>query len=539
MATIAATERRTTRKTHHFDPAPPFFQPSIVDEHGKLDHSRAPLIEAVAAYRQQNMTPFSTPGHKLGRGMDREMLALYGADAFSSDIPVSGGADSIHFGFDTWRLAEELGADAWNADRSFYLVNGSSTGNLAFLTAQLLPGDKVIVARDVHKSMMVALIQSGARPVYIAPRLHPKLDIGLGIEAHDVEEMLRKHPDARMVILVSPSYCGVSSDLAAIADVAHQRNVPVYVDEAWGPHFHFHPALPQSAMDSGVDGAVASTHKVLGAFTQSAVLHIKGPRVNPSRVATTVGMAQTTSPATFILATIDGCRRQMVQHGRELLDVAIELAEDARYRLQRIPGVSVLDAALLGVDYYDLTKLVIDVHGLGLTGFQVEDELRYRYQINPESSDLTSVICLVTVGDTRDSLARLVTAFESISRSQNGSKPKGGGAMLRSSGAVVAPGIQAMSPRDAFFARQRAMPLEQAAGEISAELVIPYPPGIPVLAPGDVITVEKLEYLKFGANAGMYISGAADHLLRTIQVVDEPKQSAWTQTPYYSNLPTR
>ena len=182
-------------------------------------------------------------------------------------------------------------------------------------------------------------------------------------------------------------YCGPGAlPFEQVVEIAHARNVPVYVDEAWGPHFHFHPALPQSAMDSGVDGAVASTHKVLGAFTQSAVLHIKGPRVNPGRVAATVGMAQTTSPAAFILATIDGCRRQMVLHGRKLLEVAIELADDARYRLQRIPGISVLDADSLGVAAYDLTKLVIDVHGLGLTGFQVENELRYRYRINPESS---------------------------------------------------------------------------------------------------------------------------------------------------------
>jgi arginine/lysine/ornithine decarboxylase len=330
MATTASTSRRIAEPPHPFEPATPFFQPAIVDELGRLDHSRAPFIEGIAAYREQTMTSFATPGHKLGRGMDPALIALCGADAFASDIPVSGGADGIHFDLDTWRLAEELGADAWNADRTFYLVNGSSTGNLAFLTAQIRPGDKVIVARDVHKSLMVALIQSGARPVYLAPELHPTLDIGLGIEAHQIEELLRKHPDAKMVILVSPSYCGVSSDLAAIAEVAHARNVPVYVDEAWGPHFHFHPALPLSAMDSGVDGAVASTHKVLGAFTQSAVLHIKGPRVNPGRIAATVGMAQTTSPAAFILATIDGCRRQMVLHGRTLLEIAIELAEDAR-----------------------------------------------------------------------------------------------------------------------------------------------------------------------------------------------------------------
>ncbi len=521
------------------EPPIPFFQPAIVDASGRLDHTRAPFIEAVRAYRDQKMTPFSTPGHKQGLGMDPELIELYGVDAFASDIPVSGGADGIHFDLDTWLLAERLGADAWHADRTFYLVNGSSTGNLAFLTAHLRPGDEVIVARDIHKSMLVALIQCGARPVYLAPALHPDLDIGLGITAAQVDEALRAHPDARMVILVSPSYCGVPSDLDAIAAVAHARQVPVYVDEAWGPHFHFHPALPKSAMDSGVDGAVASTHKVLGAFTQSAVLHISGRHVDSGRVATTVGMAQTSSPATFILATIDGCRRQMALQGRALLETAIDLAGDARTRLQHIPGVSVLDAETLGVPTYDLTKLVIDVHGLGLTGFQIEHELRYRYQIGPEMSDLTSVICLVTIGDTRASIDKLVGAFESIARAHRAKRTANGGAPMRSSGAVIAPGLQAMSPREAFFSRQRAIPLDQAAGEISAELVIPYPPGIPVLAPGDVITVEKLDYLQFGAASGMYISGSTDPHLRTIRVVDEPKPSAWTQQPYYSNLPAR
>lgn len=521
------------------EPAVATFRPTIRNGSGQLDHTRAPFVEAIRAYRAQNITPFSTPGHKQGRGMDPELVELYGLDAFASDIPVSGGADGIHFDFDIWLLAEELGADAWHADQTFYLVNGSSTGNLAFLTAHLRPGDTVIVARDIHKSMMVALIQCGVRPVYLAPPLHPALDIGLGIEARQVEDALRQHPDARMVILVSPSYCGVPSDLDAIAAVAHAHNVPVYVDEAWGPHFHFHPALPKSAMDSGIDGAVASTHKVLGAFTQSAVLHIQGPRVDPGRVAATVGMAQTSSPAAFILATIDGCRRQMALHGRELLERTIELAENARARLQRIPGVGVLDAASLGVPTYDLTKLVIDVHGLGLTGFEVEHELRYRYGLGPEMSDLTSVICLVTIGDSGESIDKLVSAFEALSRNRSAFAQDGATTTMRSSGAVIAPGIQAMSPRDAFFSHQRAIPLEHAAGEISAELVIPYPPGIPVLAPGDVITVEKLDYLKFGAQSGMYISGSADPQLRTIQVVHEPASKSWAQQPWYSNLPDR
>jgi arginine/lysine/ornithine decarboxylase len=514
-----------------------FDAPCIRTETGLLDHHRAPLLEGIASYRRSGMAPFSTPGHKQGLGMDPEVVALYGADAFSADIPVSGGADSIHFKWETWHLAEELGADAWGSDRSFYLVNGSSTGNLAFMLATLRPGDDVIVARDIHKSLLVALIHTGARPVYVAPQLHPQLNIGLGVDPADVATALAQHPEAKLVILVSPSYCGVASDIKSIARIAHDHNVPLYVDEAWGPHFHFHPDLPPSAMASGADGAVASTHKVLGGFTQSAILNVRGNLIDPNRVASAVGMSQTTSPAAFILATIDACRRQMVLHGRQLLDQAIWLAQNARLRLQEIPGISVLDGEMMGVANYDVTKLVIDVHGLGITGFDAEDLLRHQYQIAPEMSDLSGIVCLVTVGDTKESIDRLVNAFERIAsfhapgRQKNGN----GGSHFRSSGAVIAPGLQAMSPRDAFFARSRAIPLHEAAGEISAELVIPYPPGIPVLAPGDVITVEKLEYLKMGAALGMYISGASDHHLATIKVVDEPKQSAWLPRPHYSN----
>jgi arginine/lysine/ornithine decarboxylase len=484
------------------------------------DHARAPMVESIVRYRNEAIAPFSTPGHKQGVGIDPHLRELFGEPALLSDIPVSGGADDLHFTWGTLRQAEDLGADAWGADRTFYLVNGSSTGNHAFLLAMLQPGDEVVVARDIHKSLLVALIYSGARPIYVAPRLHPDLDIGLGVDDADVAATLDAHPNAKLVALVSPSYCGVSSDLAAIAEVAHARGVPVYVDEAWGPHFHFHPALPASAMASGVDGAVASTHKVLGAITQSAILNLKGPRVDARRVETAVGMAQTTSPAAYILASIDACRRQMALHGQALLDRTIALADEARLRLQRLPGINVLYGDRLGVAAYDLTKLVIDVHGLGLTGFQVEEILRRRFRIVPEMSDLTGIMCLITIGDTEESIDRLVHAFEELSLER---KPhlNGNRAIARSSGVAVAPGVQAMSPREAFYAPARTIPLIEAIGEVSAELVIPYPPGIPVLAPGDVISPEKVEYLAYAGAHGTYMSGASDSTLATIRVVAE------------------
>lgn len=299
-----------------------------------VDHRRAPLLEALRAFKHGDFASFSTPGHKRGVGADPELVELFGADAFAADIPLGGAADDLHLRGDVLGRAEALGAAAWGAARSFYLLNGSSAGNHAYLLAALRPGDEIVVARDIHKSLLVAIILTGAVPVYVAPRLHPRLNIGMGIAPADVAAALDAHPAARLVALVSPSYCGVASDLRGIVRVANARGVPVYVDEAWGPHIGFHPALPASAMASGVDGAVASTHKVLGSLTQAAVLNIQGTRVAPERVATAVGMVNTTSPSVMILASIDACRRQMALHGEALLGTTLALAADARERLR-------------------------------------------------------------------------------------------------------------------------------------------------------------------------------------------------------------
>jgi len=485
------------------------------------DHRRAPLVEGIHQYRERGVLPFSTPGHKLGVGAGDDLRELLGADALAADIPLGGGVDDTHFGGDTLRAAEDLGAAAWGADRAFYLVNGSSAGNHAYLLAALRPGDEVIVGRDIHKSLLVALILTGANPIYVAPRLHPDLNVGLGVAAADVAVALAAHPAARLVVLVSPSYCGVASDVAAIAAVAHDHGVPLYVDEAWAPHVGFHPALPASAMASGADGAVISSHKLLAALTQSAVLLVRGDRVDHGRLATAVGMVLTTSPAATILASIDACRRQMALHGEALLDRTIALAADARRRLQAMPGVDVLDADRLGIapGRYDPTKLVIDVHCLGLTGFAAEHELRERYAVQPEMSDLVGVVCLVSLGDTAASVDRLVGAFADLAAERVGSAPTDAGADVRSSGAVLASGTPAISPRDAFFAPSLAVPLTDAVGAVSAELVIPYPPGIPVLAPGDVVSAAAVAYLRHGAAHGMYLSGPEDPTLATLRVV--------------------
>jgi arginine/lysine/ornithine decarboxylase len=487
-------------------------------ERAAIDHRRAPILEGVLGYQRRDILPFSTPGHKLGIGVDEELRETFGEHAFRSDIPLGGGVGDTHFGGEALRVAEAMAADAWDADRSFFLLNGSTAGNHAFLLATMRPGDKVIVSRDLHKSLLVALILTGAVPIYLAPRLHPELNVGLGISAAEVSAALEHHPDTKLIVLVSPSYCGVASDLEGIAAVAHASGIPVYVDEAWGPHFQFHPALPGSAMGSGADGAVSSIHKVLGGLTQAAILNVRAELVDPDRVRTTVGMVQTTSPSVLVLASIDAARRQMALHGQAMLERTIVLAESARRRLRALPGVSVLDADRLGINAFDLTKLVIDVDGLGITGYQAEDALRNRFGVGPEMSDLVGVVCLITIGDSEASIQCLVEAFATLSREHHrvGIDRRAG---RRSSGAAIAPAELALSPRDAFFSPSHAIPLDQSSGEVSTELVIPYPPGIPVLAPGEVITDEKVAYLGEGIANGMYISGPADPKLRTIRVV--------------------
>lgn len=483
----------------------------------RLDHTQAPLLNGLRAYRAHDMAPFSTPGHKLGVGADAELVEMLGAEVFRCDIPLGGGVSDTHFHGAPLRLAEELAADAWGAERTFFLLNGSSAGNHASLLASVRPGDKVIVARDLHKSLLVALILTGADPVYVSPALHPTLNVGLGITPGQVAAALDAHPDAKLVALVSPSYCGVASDLAGIAAVAHARGVPVHVDEAWGPEFHFHPQLPPSAMSSGIDTAVLSTHKVLGSLTQAAILNVQGALVDAHRLSTTVDMVNTTSPSVLILASIDTTRRQMALQGKGLLDRTITLADNARRRLQAIPGVGVLDANELGVRDFDVTKLVVDVDGLHMTGYEAEDILRNRFGVGPEMSDQIGLVFLVTIADTHRSIDRLVDAFTELSQERYSSATRR--SSLRSSGSVVTPGALVMTPRDAFFASSREIPLTAAEGEISTELVIPYPPGIPVLAPGEVITADKIAYLQEGASHGQYISGPADPTLSTIRVV--------------------
>ncbi len=485
---------------------------------------RAPVLAALSRHRAAGTVAFSTPGHKGGAAIEPDVREMLGAEVFAADVWLNSSEHAAMLAD-----AESLAAAAWRAERAWYLLNGSTGGNHAALLATVRPGDDVIVARDSHRSVLAALIACGANPVWMTPRLHPLLHLGLGVAAADVAAALDAHPAARLVVMGTPSYWGIAADTAAVAAVAHARGIPLYVDEAWGPHLPFHPDLPISAIDAGADLVVTSAHKLLGCLGQGAILlagQSSSGRVDLERIGTVVRLTQTTSPSLPILASLDACRRQMALHGESLLARTIALAEAARSRLAALPGVDVLAAdAVTGYGAtFDPTRLVIDAGGIGLTGYALERELRDRFQIAPEMSDLVGIVCLVTIGDNRRSIDRLVGAITTLAveRGVRGSWDAGAAAArswFRSSGGAIVPGRQALTPREAFFAPARPVSLLAATGEIAAESVVPYPPGIPVLVPGEVIAAEKVAYLRHGLAHGMHVCGAADPTLATVQVV--------------------
>jgi arginine/lysine/ornithine decarboxylase len=484
---------------------------------GPNPQQSAPLLEALQDHLAAGTVAFSTPGHK-GRLIDTELQALLGDGIFRADVWLN---TSRHDA--VLRSAEHLAAEVWGGDDAWFLVNGSSSGNHALLMALLDPGDTVIVARDAHMSVLTGLILVGARPVFVAPELHPRHALSIGLPPAAIAAALADHPEVKLVVLTSPSYHGVSSEVGAIVETAHARNVPVMIDEAWGAHLPFSPTLPDHAIAAGADAAVVSLHKTLTALSQGAMIVVQGGRIDRRRLKTCVRMVQTTSRCLPILASLDSARRQVALQGRALLERTLALAALTRTQLDGIPGIALLgqDALGLPAQRFDPTRLVIDTSGLGLSGYRVEAILRDEFGIAPEMSDHRGIVCIITVADTRESLGALIDALRAIAGRANPSRFKRSRAVARSVGDAIAPGEMVMTPRDAFFAQSHPVHLPTAIDCIAAEPVIPYPPGIPVLVPGERIGLTKLMYLAQVVACGATCAGAADPHLTTIRVVDE------------------
>ncbi len=462
--------------------------------------SEAPLLDAWLRFREQPPVPFTIPGHK-----HRDDLV---GDVVAGDVPLYAGLDTMKLTAGVLAEAEARAARLWQADFCRFSTGGSTHANQALALAVAGDGDRVIVSRTLHRSLLLGLVLAGLDPVWVRPDVDPRTGAPVGVAPDAVRRALAAHPDVRAVFVGDPSYVGTVGDVAGLADAAHERDVPLIVDAAWAAHFGFHPELPRHALQLGADAMVISAHKTLPAWSQAALVLARTERIDAARLDAGVEATATTSPAGAILASIDASRALLERDGATLLGPAIVATAAARERLRRIDGLTVLDGASV-----DPLKLTLVLAGTGADGNAVEQDL-LADGLPVESADRDQVIAVVTLADTAETIDKLTAALvRSIERRRGPARPVIGAAGYR-----IDP-VAALSPRQAFFAASEAVPLDQAVGRISAELIAPYPPGIPVLAPGEVITDATLEALAHARRAGVRIAYAADPALATVRVV--------------------
>jgi arginine/lysine/ornithine decarboxylase len=483
------------------------------------EQQKTPYLDALIAYAEGKIVPFHVPGHKQGRGIHPKLKEWIGESYLSLDLTEVPGLDNLSQPKEVLREAMNLAAKAYGADYSYFLVNGSSSGVHSMIMAACNPGDKILVPRNAHKSAFAGLIFSGAVPVYMKPEFDFSLQMDHTITAETLAENLEQHPDSKAVLLVSPTYYGVAADLQKLVQMIHDSGKIALVDEAWGPHFHFHPKLPISAVDAEADLVVNSTHKLLSSLTQTSLLHLKGNRIDRARVESCLRLFTTTSPNCLLLASIDACRMQMATQGETLLGKAISLAETTRAEIRQLSGVQCIGREIVGnpgAADLDPTRVVISLRSLGLTGYEVDDLLRTVGRVQIELSDLFHVVALITISDSEKEVDQLVKGIKQILKMPP-QKSKG---LLEKKEAKLPdwPPLK-LSPREAFVSRHETIPFEKASGKISTELITTYPPGIPAIAPGEEFTKDILDYLWLEQEAGSRITGVADSTLQTVRVV--------------------
>jgi arginine decarboxylase len=464
-----------------------------------VDQRETPLADAAAAFLAADITPFTTPGHKRAAHLADDFLLL--------DLPLSSGADDLHMRSDVLGRAERLAAQLWGADLCRFCANGSTQGNQAIALAFGHPGDRLIVARSMHKSVLAGLVLSGLDPVWVRPDVDPATGLPLALPPERVAAALAEAGDACGVFLVEPSFVGILSDVAAMADVAHGAGVPLAVDQAWGAHLGFHPDLPPHALAAGADAFVASAHKTLAAFTQSAYLVARGGLLDLERLDEAFELLHTTSPSGALLASLDRARMMMATRGEELMAETLRLAAYACGRLAEVDGLVVVDSG-------DPTKLALALPGTGADGLEVEADL-FAQGIRFELANRDTLVPLLTIGDTEAGVERLCDALIASLERRRGEPRRPG---FASAVWDISP-EKAMTPREAFFARRETVRADRAPGRVAAETVAPYPPGIPAIAPGEVVSRELVDALREAGAAGTRLSYCADPTLGTLQVV--------------------
>jgi lysine decarboxylase len=481
----------------------------------------APYLEAVTAYGFRGSTRFHVPGHKGGDGADPGLRAALGDDALLLDIPQD--IEGIDAGPSPtpYERAERLAADAYDAQRCWFLTNGATQGNHALCLALAPPRTRVVVQRNSHASLIDGLVLSGGHASWVAPEYDAELGMAHGVTPDALERALAGAPDARTAFVVSPTYYGMAADIEGCAEAAHRAGAALVVDNAWGAHFGFHPALPESPLRLGADAMLASTHKIVGSLTQSAMLLVSASsRVDSEAVARAVRLVRSTSPSSLLMASLDAARRQLAVHGEALLERTIAASAQAREAIEAVPGCLVVGAGFVGrpgIAGWDPLRIVIDVRGTGCTGYEVAAALRGSYDIYVELATHATLVLVLGVGQPVEPLQRMAHDFaETVKRMTRAGE---GEALVRQQAAFEHE--TAMPPRDAFLGAGETVPVDQALGRISCESIAGYPPGVPALLPGERVTSEVVAYLRELTAAGARLHGAADPTFATVRVLIE------------------
>lgn len=489
----------------------------------RSEQPTAPYLDAVVAYAFRGSGRFHIPGHKGGVGADPALLHAFGENTFTADVPTD--IEGIDTGPSPtpYERAERLAAEAYGAKRTWFLTNGATQGNHSLCLALAPLGKKIIAQRNSHASVVDGLVLSGGVPAFVHPAYDDQLGMANGVEPKSLAKTLEQHPDAVAVFVVSPTYYGMAADIAGCAQVAHAAGVPLIVDQSWGPHFGFHPDLPPSALDVGADAVLTSTHKIVGSLTQSAMLHVAPTgRVDVAAVQRTIRLARSTSPSSLLLASLDGARRQLAVHGEALLQKTLAAVYQARERLAAVEGITLIGEEMVGtpgVAAWDPLRIVLDVRGTGCTGYEVAHELRQSYDLFPELATHATVVLVAGLGEPAQRLERMaIEVAETVRRIRR----SGTRVEALNHPPTIVENTLATSPRDAFLGEGEVIPVDEAVGRISCESIAGYPPGIPALLPGELITAQTLNYLKELLAGGGRLHGASDPELKQITVLKTP-----------------
>ncbi len=478
-----------------------------------LDQTKTPILRALDDVKKARIVPFDVPGHKRGRGSP-ELTGFLGQMCMNVDVNSMKPLDNLSHPVSVIKEAETLAAEAFGAAHAFFMVGGTTSAVQAMILATCKKGDKLILPRNVHISVINAMILGGATPVYVNPQTNKELGIALGMSVADVKKAIEDNPDAKAVLVNNPTYYGVCSDLKTITDIAHAHGMRVLADEAHGTHFYFGEGLPMSAMAAGADMASVSMHKSGGSLTQSSLL-LTGPDVNARYVRQVINLTQTTSGSYLLLSSLDISRKNLALNGREIVAQVKEMAQYARDEINKIGDYDAYASELKNGDTvfdFDVTKLSVNTLGLGLAGIEVYDILRDEYDIQVEFGDIGNFLAYISVGDTNKNIERLVSALSDIRRLYKGDRA----GMLDTE--YISP-VVVTTPQEAFYADKRSLPLTDCFGAVCAENVMSYPPGIPILSPGERITGEIIDYIIYAKEKGCFLTGPEDLEVNRLNVI--------------------